>query len=83
MVSARIIITRIRHYGFLKGCCRTQRLAQIRKALAQPALTEQAASKDSETPGTLSGPPLYGSTNMGVWIVPMLTGAPASETRNY
>jgi hypothetical protein len=42
--------TRIRHYGFLAGCCRTQRLAQIREALAQPMPTEQAASKDSETP---------------------------------
>jgi hypothetical protein len=34
--------TRIRHYGFLAGCCRTKRLAQIHEALA--------ASKDSETP---------------------------------
>jgi len=27
--------TRIRHYGFLAGCCRAQRILQIRKALAQ------------------------------------------------
>lgn len=28
--------SRIRHYGFLAGCCRAQRLAQIREALSQP-----------------------------------------------
>jgi hypothetical protein len=37
--------TRIRHYGFLAGCCRTQRLAQIHEALAQPMPTEQAGSE--------------------------------------
>jgi hypothetical protein len=26
--------TQVRHYGFLAGCCRAQRLAQIREALA-------------------------------------------------
>jgi hypothetical protein len=50
MVSDRIIITRFRHYGFLIGCCRTQRFEQIREAQAQTVPTEQAASKDSETP---------------------------------
>ncbi|MCU7865615.1 MAG: transposase, partial [Candidatus Thiodiazotropha sp. (ex Lucinoma borealis)] len=28
--------TRVRHYGFLAGCCRAKRLVQIREALVQP-----------------------------------------------
>ncbi|MES9991952.1 MAG: transposase [Candidatus Thiodiazotropha sp.] len=34
--------TRIRHYGFLAGCCHTRRLAQIREALA---LAEKATDE--------------------------------------
>ncbi len=37
--------TRVRHYGFLVGCCRAQRLAQIREALA----AEQACTEDAKT----------------------------------
>jgi hypothetical protein len=37
--------TRIRHYGFLAGCCRTKRLAQIREALAQPEETSDEAGE--------------------------------------
>jgi hypothetical protein len=37
--------TRVRHYGFLAGCCRAQRLAQIREVLA----AEQACAEDAKT----------------------------------
>jgi hypothetical protein len=37
--------TRVRHYGFLAGCCRAQRLAQIREVLA----VAQAPSGDTCT----------------------------------
>jgi len=37
--------TRVRHYGFLAGCCRAQRLAQIRESLA----AEQACTEDAKT----------------------------------
>jgi hypothetical protein len=44
--------TRIRHYGFLAGCCRTQRLAQIREALAvvEEATEEAMSGVENETP---------------------------------
>jgi hypothetical protein len=40
--------TRIRHYGFLAGCCRTQRLAQIREALAAGEEAPEEASGCAE-----------------------------------
>jgi hypothetical protein len=42
--------TRIRHYGFLAGCCRAQRLAQIRGVLATSVKTtaEETTSPYSE-----------------------------------
>lgn len=44
--------TRIRHYGFLAGCCRTQRLAQIREALevTQEIAKEPNANAKNEMP---------------------------------
>lgn len=44
--------TRIRHYGFLAGCCRAQRLAQIREALevAQEIAKEPNANAGNEIP---------------------------------
>ncbi|MEW8004816.1 MAG: IS91 family transposase [Candidatus Thiodiazotropha sp.] len=41
--------TRIRHYGFLAGCCRTRRLAQIREALA---LAEKATDETNTNADT-------------------------------
>jgi len=42
--------TRIRHYGFLAGCCRTQCLGQIREALnvAQVSANEHAEKRNGE-----------------------------------
>lgn len=40
--------TRIRHYGFLAGCCRKQRLAQIRDALAVEQEATDGANPNSE-----------------------------------
>jgi hypothetical protein len=42
--------TRIRHYGFLAGCCRKQRLAQIRESLAveQKATDETDPNRESQ-----------------------------------
>jgi hypothetical protein len=45
--------TRIRHYGFLAGSCRTKRLAQIREALAQAEPQQQTANKSREPPDYL------------------------------
>jgi hypothetical protein len=44
--------TRIRHYGFLAGCCRTRRLAQIRSALDawEEKAKETSVSDTNETP---------------------------------
>jgi hypothetical protein len=39
---------RIRHYGFLAGCCRKQRLAQIREALAVEQETTGEADPNRE-----------------------------------
>lgn len=44
--------TRIRHYGFLAGCCRARRLAQIRSALDawEEKAKETSVSDANETP---------------------------------
>jgi hypothetical protein len=42
--------TRIRHYGYLAGSCRTKRLAQIHEALAQAAPQKQNANNSREPP---------------------------------
>jgi hypothetical protein len=39
--------TRIRHYGFLAGCCRSKRLAQVREALE---LAQEAADETNASP---------------------------------
>ncbi|MBV1790849.1 IS91 family transposase [Marinobacterium sp. D7] len=41
---------RIRHYGFLAGCCRATKLDQIRDALAHPSLSK-AMETTADSPG--------------------------------
>jgi hypothetical protein len=45
--------TRVRHYGFLAGCCRAQRLAQIREvlAVAQAPIGDACTHAESEACG--------------------------------
>jgi hypothetical protein len=38
--------TRVRHYGYLAGCCRAQRLTQIREALAEEPVDESGADAE-------------------------------------
>jgi hypothetical protein len=46
---------RVRHYGFLAGCCRTRRLAQIRETLAVVVEQTEETSADIES----DAPPGY------------------------
>ena len=39
--------TRIRHYGFLAGCCRCERVAEIRTALAAPVVEETTTTSNN------------------------------------
>jgi len=71
---------RIRHYGFLAGCCRATKLVRIREALAQPAAAEKRETAAGDPDETCPCCPLCG-TGVLQWVAELIPTADWARRR--